>query len=66
MKLYGSFKFSWWFTFDQEALELKIEDVYPEGISLSMPKRPPWDYTFSASQLDTNEQEYFKVGKNML
>jgi hypothetical protein len=45
----------------QEGLELSMDDAYPTDVILDMPKRPPWDYSISPTQLEELEQNYFRV-----
>ncbi|CAB3375782.1 Hypothetical predicted protein [Cloeon dipterum] len=39
--------------------ELEVERSLPFPAELDFPKRPPWDSSMSAADLETNEHEYF-------
>ena len=57
--------FQWDYYF-QSALEVDLDDVYPTGAVLDMPKRPTWDYKLSKQELEAKEEKYFQVSLSRL
>lgn len=45
----------------QKRLEMSLNDVYPVGSNLDIPKRPPWSYSMSSAELEQREDKYFRV-----
>ena len=43
----------------EEALELDVNDIYPPGSIVDIPKRPAWKYTMTKQELEQQEREYF-------
>lgn len=45
---------------NQTDLEVESEQLFSLGSDLGMPKRPKWDLTMTTTQLEINEQKYFR------
>ncbi|XP_076436315.1 guanine nucleotide-binding protein-like 1 [Babylonia areolata] len=43
----------------EKALEMSIGSVFPTENPLDFPKRPPWDFRLSKTQLERQEQAYY-------
>lgn len=41
-------------------MEVGVEEVYPPGSEFDLPRRPPWNYSMTKSEVETAEQEMFK------
>ena len=44
----------------QRSLEVSVDDVYAPGTVLDIPKRPPWSYSMTKEEVESQEEAMFE------